>query len=89
VKIRLSFIKKPSLLILILLVAGYGLTGCGKSDKQTAFVRQTIKKFDKPTMLYGQVNGKDRPMKTGTINVTNSNGLLLVSEIIPQSRKVY
>ncbi len=72
-------------IILAIFIASGFLPGCGKTDKPKIAVQQSVKKFEKATVLSGSVTGKEAPMKTGAIKVTGLNGELLATTVLQDS----
>jgi hypothetical protein len=68
--------------LLLLFVAGCFLTGCDKSNQNTASIKQAIKKYDQETTLEGRVSNYHRSIKAGTIKVTDTNNELVASTAI-------
>ena len=68
--------------LLALFIASCFLTGCEKSDRTVAPIKEVIKKYDKETGLEGLVSNNDGPIKAGAIKVTDSNGRLIASAAI-------
>jgi hypothetical protein len=65
--------------LLLLLMASCFLTGCEKSNQNTASINQAIKKYEQATTLQGAVSNNDGPIKAGTIKVTDNNEELVAS----------
>ena len=65
--------------LLIFFMAGCFLTGCGKSNQNTASIKQIIKKYDQATFLDGVVSNNRGPIRAGTIKVTDKYEELVAS----------
>jgi hypothetical protein len=65
--------------LLLLLMASCFLTGCEKSNQNTASINQAIKKYEQATTLQGIVSNNNGPIKAGTIKVTDNNEELVAS----------
>ena len=65
--------------LLLFCIPGYFLTGCGKSDQNTALIKQDIKIYEQATTLEGVVSNNHGPIKAGTIKVTDKNEELVAS----------
>lgn len=68
--------------LLLLLMASCFLTGCEKSNQNTASINQAIKKYEQATTLQGIVSNNDGPIKAGTIKVTDNNEELVASTAV-------
>ena len=58
--------------LLLLFMASCFLTGCEKSNQNTASIKQVIKKYEQATTLEGVVSNNHGPIKAGTIKVTDN-----------------
>jgi len=65
--------------LLLLFMAGCFLTGCEKSNRNVAPIKQVIKKYEQATTLEGMVSNNNGPIKAGTIKVTDSSEQLVAS----------
>ena len=65
-------------LLLFFMVSCF-LTGCEKSNQNTATIKQVIKTYEQTTTLEGVVSNNEGPIKTGTIKVTDNNEELVAS----------
>ena len=65
--------------LLMLFMASCFLTGCGKSNQNTASIKQVIKKYDQATFLDGVVSNNRGPIRAGTIKVTDRYEELVAS----------
>lgn len=64
------------------LCASLVLAGCEKNDRGNQLTQQTVKKYDKATILEGTVSNDDGPIKTGVIKVTDSKQQIVASTTI-------
>ncbi len=55
------------------------LTGCEKSNQTNTSIRQAVKKYDKATILEGNVSNNEGPIKAGVIKVTDNKEQLVAS----------
>jgi hypothetical protein len=65
-------------LLLFFMVSCF-LTGCEKSNRNTATIKQVIKTYEQTTTLEGVVSNNEGPIKAGTIKVTDNNEELVAS----------
>jgi len=65
--------------LLLLFMVSYFLTGCEKSNQNTASTKQVIKKYEQATTLEGVVSNNDGPIKAGTIKVIDNSEELVAS----------
>lgn len=68
--------------LLLVLMASCFLTGCEKSNQNTASIKQAIKKYEQATTLQGIVSNNDGPIKAGTIKVTDNYEELVASTAV-------
>ena len=68
--------------LLLLCMSSYFLTGCEKSNQNTASIKQVVKKYEQSTTLVGRVSNNSGPIKAGTIKVTDNNKELVASTAI-------
>jgi hypothetical protein len=66
-------------IVLLFFIAGCFLTGCEKSNKDNAPIKQVLKKYEQATTLEGVVSNNHGPIKAGTIKVTDSYEELVAS----------
>lgn len=71
--------------LLLLFMASYFLLGCEKSNRNTAPIKQVIKKYEQATILEGVVSNNDGPIKAGTIKVTDSKEELVASTALQKN----
>lgn len=65
--------------MLLLCTPGYFLTGCDKSNQNTASIKQAVKIYEQATTLEGRVSNNQGPVKSGTIKVTDTKEELVAS----------
>jgi hypothetical protein len=66
-------------ILLLFFMASYFLTGCEKSNQNTALIKKDIKKYEQATTLEGLVSNNHGPIKAGTIKVTDNYEELVAS----------
>ena len=69
-------------IVLLFFIAGCFLTGCEKSNKDNAPIKQVLKKYEQATSLEGVVSNNHGPIKAGTIKVTDSYEELVASTAV-------
>jgi hypothetical protein len=71
--------------LLMFFIAGCLITGCEKSNQNTPSIQQVVKKYDKATILEGNVSNNDGPIKAGVIKVTDNKEQLVASTTLQNS----
>jgi hypothetical protein len=69
-------------ILLLIFMTSCFLTGCGKSNQNTASIKQAIKKYDQATFLEGVVSNNHGLIRAGTIKVTDIYEGLVASSAV-------
>lgn len=81
--------RKPFFFTLLIVFASSLLmAGCDQKEQKQSLLQQSIKKYDKATILEGMVTDNKGPVKSGTIKVTDSQGQK-VAETVLQNTEHY
>lgn len=74
--------------IIIFLLAGVFLAGCGNSEQTSSenpLLKNPVKKYTKDTTLSGMVVTDSGPLKTGTVEVTDNKGAVIATALLDDS----
>ena len=71
--------------LLMFFIASCLITGCEESNQTNPLIQQTVKKYDKATILEGNVSNDESPIKAGVIKVTDNKEQLVASTTLQNS----
>ena len=71
--------------LLMFFIVSCLITGCEESNQNNPLIQQTVKKYDKATILEGNVSNDEGPIKAGVIKVTDSKEQLVASTTLQNS----
>ncbi len=74
--------------IIIYLLAGVFLAGCGNSEQASSenpLLKNPVKKYTKDTTLSGMVSSDTGPVKTGKVEVTDNKGAIIATVLLDDS----